>query len=105
MSSIGSSIFLGAASTFLGVLCLSLSTSDILQDIFKAVVGLIIFGVLNGLIFLPVALARLGPEEIRIASVSIDSPGDPSQPEPKSEEPSLLAAVSPISAASPEYTA
>jgi len=62
MSSVGSSILLGAASTFLGVMCLSMSTSDILKDVFVAVVGLIVFGVLNGLVFLPIALARFGPQ-------------------------------------------
>lgn len=61
LSSVGSSIFLGAASTYLGVMCLSLSTSDILQDTFLAVVGLIVFGVLNGLVFLPISLALFGP--------------------------------------------
>ena len=62
MSSIGSSIFLGATSTFLGIVCLSMSTSDILQDIFLSCVGLISFGILNGLLFLPVTLALVGPE-------------------------------------------
>ena len=62
MSSMGSSIFLGAASTLLGILCLSMSTSAVLRDIFISCVGLIVFGVLNGLIFLPVTLALLGPQ-------------------------------------------
>lgn len=81
MSSMGSSIFLGASSTFLGVLCLSFSTSDILQDIFKAVVGLIVFGVLNGLIFLPVTLARIGPEPKSADSQSVSQPSDSSETE------------------------
>ena len=62
MTSMGSSIFLGAASTFLGIVCLSMSTNDILKDVFLSCVGLITFGVLNGLIFLPVTLALVGPE-------------------------------------------
>ena len=62
MSTMGSSIFLGAASTFLGLMPLALSTSNVFQDIFVSVVGLICFGVLNGLIFLPVVLSLVGPE-------------------------------------------
>ncbi|CAB9508257.1 Pick C1-like protein 1 [Seminavis robusta] len=62
MSSMGASIFLGAASTFLGIMALALSTSDILQNIFVSVVGLISFGVVNGLIFLPVVLSLVGPQ-------------------------------------------
>lgn len=62
MSSMGSSIFLGAASTFLGLMALAFSTSDLLQDIFVSVCGLIVFGVLNGLVFLPVTLSLVGPE-------------------------------------------
>ena len=62
MSSMGSSIFLGAASTFLGLLALAFSTSDLLQDVFVCVCGLIVFGVLNGLVFLPVTLSLVGPE-------------------------------------------
>ena len=62
LETMGSSIFLGAASTLLGILCLSMSTSDILQDVFISCVGLVMFGILNGLIFLPVTLALVGPE-------------------------------------------
>jgi len=62
LSSMGASIFMGAASTFLGVLVLAFSTSKILQDVFVAVVGLVGFGVVNGLVFLPVFLSLIGPE-------------------------------------------
>jgi predicted RND superfamily exporter protein len=62
MSTLGASVFLGAASTFLGVMPLALSTSEVLQNIFVTVVGLISFGVLNGLVFLPIVLALVGPQ-------------------------------------------
>ena len=62
MSTLGASVFLGASSTFLGVMPLALSTSIVLQNIFVTVVGLISFGMLNGLIFLPTILSLVGPK-------------------------------------------
>ena len=106
MSSMGSSIFLGATSTFLGVLCLSLSTSDIMRDIFKAVVGLIVFGVINGLIFLPVALAHLGPEENTAVTCAGPQPSElvySAEPKDSAEEPPSPT-VSPVSSAGSEKT-
>ena len=96
MSSMGASIFLGAASTFLGVMCLSLSTSDILKDIFVAVVGLITFGDMNGLIFLPIALSNLGPEEAQSASPDVTN-----LTSPKPDAMSLSGPEPPISNAIP----
>lgn len=62
LTSMGASILLGGVSTFLGLMALALSTSEVLQNVFISVVGLISFGILNGLMFLPVVLARIGPE-------------------------------------------
>jgi predicted RND superfamily exporter protein len=61
LSTLGASMLLGAISTFLGILCLAFSTSEILRSVFISIIGLIILGSLNGLVFLPVALALIGP--------------------------------------------
>ena len=62
LSTMGASILVGAISTFLGVLLLAFSTSAIIKNIFVAFIGLVTFGVLHGLIFLPTLLAMVGPE-------------------------------------------
>lgn len=57
----GSSVFHGAFSTFLAILPLSLSASYIFVVFFKMWFGIIIFGVANGFILLPVLLSFIGP--------------------------------------------
>ena len=57
----GSSVFHGAASTFLAIIVLSPSSSYIFISFFKMWFGIIIFGVCNGFILLPVMLVLCGP--------------------------------------------
>mmetsp|Transcript_27376 Transcript_27376/g.41641 ORF Transcript_27376/g.41641 Transcript_27376/m.41641 type:complete len:87 (+) Transcript_27376:2527-2787(+) len=57
----GSSVFHGSFSTFLAIVVLGPSASYIFQAFFKMWFGIIIFGVANGFILLPVMLSLCGP--------------------------------------------
>jgi hypothetical protein len=57
----GPSVFHGAFSTFLAIVVLSGSKSYIFKVFFKMWFGIIIFGVSNGFILLPVVLSLFGP--------------------------------------------
>lgn len=57
----GPSVFHGAFSTFLAIIVLSGSKSYIFSVFFKMWFGIIIFGVSNGFLLLPVILALFGP--------------------------------------------
>jgi Niemann-Pick C1 protein len=63
LRTMGSSILIGAISTFLGIIPLGFSTSEIFSTIFIAFIGLVILGSTHGLIFLPVVLSMVGPVE------------------------------------------
>ena len=57
----GPSVFHGAASTFLAIIVLSPSKSYIFVNFFRMWFGIIVFGVANGFVLLPVLLALCGP--------------------------------------------
>ena len=57
----GSSVFHGAASTFLAILPLAAAKSYVFTVFFKMWFGIIVFGVANGFILLPVMLSFFGP--------------------------------------------
>jgi Niemann-Pick C1 protein len=61
LGSMGSSVFHGAFSTFLAIVVLSPSKSYIFTSFFRMWFGIIIFGVSNGFILLPVLLSLCGP--------------------------------------------
>lgn len=61
LGQMGSSVFHGAFSTFLAICVLAPSASYIFEVFFKMWFGIIIFGVMNGFILLPVLLSLCGP--------------------------------------------
>mmetsp|Transcript_748 Transcript_748/g.1767 ORF Transcript_748/g.1767 Transcript_748/m.1767 type:complete len:150 (-) Transcript_748:159-608(-) len=63
LRTMGSSILVGAISTFLGVIPLAFSSSEIFNTIFVTFIGLVTLGAGHGLILLPVLLSIFGPNE------------------------------------------
>ena len=63
LQSMGSSVALGGLSTFLGVIPLVFSSSDMMKILFYAFWGMVILGCSHGLIVLPVLLSIFGPED------------------------------------------
>jgi len=61
LSEMGPSVFLGAASTFLGVAPLALSNSEIFRVFFKCFGAIVIFGIVHGFVLVPVLLSYIGP--------------------------------------------
>lgn len=61
LKTMGVSILVGGLSTFLAVIPLAFSTSDIIGTVFTAFFSMVTLGVAHGLIFLPVVLSLVGP--------------------------------------------
>lgn len=61
VSSMGSSVIHGGASTFMAVMVLSGAKSYIFVVFFKMWFGIVVFGMANGFILLPVILSLIGP--------------------------------------------
>lgn len=66
----GTAVIHGATSTFLAVLVLASSQSYIFRIFFKQFFGICVFGVAHGLVFLPIMLTLLGPEELKLSGES-----------------------------------
>jgi Niemann-Pick C1 protein len=63
LKTMGSSILIGGISTFLGILPLAFSSSEIFTTIFLTFLGLVTLGCGHGLILVPVILSTIGPED------------------------------------------
>jgi len=61
MEEIGPAVFLGVSTTFLAILPLSLSSSEVFRVFFRMFFGIVVVGGLHGLVLMPVALAICGP--------------------------------------------
>ena len=57
----GSSVFHGGASTFIAISVLGFSKSYAFTVFFKTWIGIIFFGISNGLLLLPIILSEVGP--------------------------------------------
>jgi len=69
LQTIGSSVLIGGISTFLGVIPLAFSVSDIFFTIFITFLGVVTIGITHGLIFIPVVLSICGPNVVLDLSV------------------------------------
>ena len=78
LSKMGSSVFHGGFSTFLAILVLAPTTSYVFIVFFRIWVGIIIFGMANGFLLLPVLLSIIGPVKF------ISDPLHDDVPDPKS---------------------
>lgn len=61
INTMGKSIMLGGISTFLGVVPLSLSSSEVFRSFFYIFLGIVAFGASHGLVLTPVLLSLIGP--------------------------------------------
>lgn len=62
VSTIGAAVVYGGLSTFIGILMLSQSDQYIFKSFFKIFTLIMIFGLYNGVVFLPVMLSWIGPK-------------------------------------------
>ena len=61
----GSSVFHGGFSTFLAICVLAPSESYVFKVFFRLWFGIVLFGMMNGFLFLPAILSFIGSTEVR----------------------------------------
>lgn len=61
LANMGSSVMHGAISTTLAISVLAWSTSFVFISFFKMILGIVVFGLMNGFVLLPVMLSLCGP--------------------------------------------
>lgn len=61
VSQMGSSVFHGGASTFLAISVLAFSNSYVFTVFFRTWMGIVVFGISNGFLLLPIILSEFGP--------------------------------------------
>lgn len=64
LETMGASVALGGATTFLGVLLMVFGSTRIWRVVFVSFSTVVVLGVLHGLVFLPAVLSVLGPEQV-----------------------------------------
>jgi Niemann-Pick C1 protein len=62
LRTMGVSILLGGATTWLGTMPLMFSSSDVFETVYVTFLGIVLLGMGHGLILLPVLLSLFGPE-------------------------------------------
>ena len=68
LTAMGPPVFSGGFSTFLAIILLANSTSHAFTIFFKVIFLIVIFGMYNGLVLLPVVLSLIGPKSIGSAN-------------------------------------
>jgi len=68
LETMGPSILVGGLSTMLGVLPLAFSTNEVAKVVFTSFIAMVTLGFAHGLIFLPVVLSILGPNNTHTAN-------------------------------------